>query len=99
MHSVSSNAVANLFSANIDNTKFTLTTTNQQAQYTGLLYCVIQQNTTNNVIIYEDDAELLVDDRGGEYSYNHSFTVLIRKGHRYKYNIGTMAKSNFIPFF
>ena len=72
MHSVTSNAVAKLFSANIDNTKFTLTTTNQQAQYTGLLYCVIQQNTTNNVIIYEDDAELLVDDRGGEYSYNHS---------------------------
>ena len=90
--------LSKIFGNPIDNTKFSLSTTNTTAQYTGLLYVTISLDTTNSVVIYEDDAELILDDRGSENRIHHPFTVLIRKGHSYKYNLGTLTKSNFIPF-
>lgn len=103
MQSVTSNAVAELFSANIDNTKFTITTANITAQYTGIAYLTLRLFTSNNVFIYEDDVPILVDDRGSSASYNHQFTFLVRKGHNYRYgdtagDISTINYFSFIPF-
>ena len=98
LHAVSSNAVANIFGASIDNTKFSISTTNTLANYTGIAYINISRQSTDAVVIYEDDKQLLEDDRGSTASYYHPFTVLIRKGHNYKYNAGTLDLLKFIPF-
>ena len=103
LHAVSSNAVADIFSANIDNTKFALSTTANvevTAQYTGLLYVVIRQENTNRSAIFENGTELIADDNYSEGSYYRTFTVLIRKGRKYKWmgNSGIMYLQNFIPF-
>ena len=103
LHAVTSNAVADIFSANIDNTKFALSTTANvevTAQYTGLLYVVIKQENTNRSAIFENGTELIADDNYSEGSYYRTFTVLIRKGRKYKWmgNSGIMYFQNFIPF-
>lgn len=99
LHAVTSNAVAEMMSKNnIDNTKFAIDTSNVEAQCTGILYLVISLASTSSVVIYEDDDILLMDDRGSSASTYHPFTILIRKGHNYKYGGGTIYKANFIPF-
>lgn len=103
MHAVTSNAVADIFSANIDNTKFALSTTSNvevTAQYTGLLYVVISQSNTGGSTIVEDGTVLIADDNYADGSNYRNFTVLIRKGRKYKWvgNGGKVSIQNFIPF-
>ena len=103
LHAVSSNAVANIFSADIDNTKFALSTTASvevTAQYTGLLYVVIRQQNTSGSSIFENGTELITNDNYSNGSYYRTFTVLIRKGRKYKWagNSGVVYLQNFIPF-
>jgi hypothetical protein len=103
MHAVTSNAVADIFSADIDNTKFALSTTANvevTAQYTGLLYVVIRQDNTSGSTIYENETGLVVNDNYSEGSYYRTFTILIRKGRKYKWagNSGSIYFQRFIPF-
>lgn len=103
LHAVTSNAVADIFSADIDNTKFALSTTEKvevTAQYTGLLYVTIRQQNTSGSSIFENGTELISNDNYSDGSYYRNFTVLIRKGKKYKWvgNSGTLYMQKFIPF-
>lgn len=103
LHAVTSNAVADIFSADIDNTKFALSTTEKvevTAQYTGLLYVVIKQQNTSSSSIFENGTKLINNDNYSNDSYYRTFTVLIRKGRKYKWegNSGVIYLQNFIPF-
>lgn len=103
MHAVTSNAVADIFSADIDNTKFALSTTANvevTARYTGILYVTIEQSNTSGSSIVENGTELISDDNYAVNSYYRNFTVLIRKGRKYKWTgtSGTVHSQKFIPF-
>lgn len=106
MHAVTSNAVAGIFGNAIDNTKFALSTTggtNVTAQCTGLLYVQFEKADASTTMIYEDDTVLFGSDLYiSGLAYYISFTILIRKGHQYKWlqaGVNSIRVQNFIPFF
>ena len=103
MHSVSSNAVADIFSADVDNTKFAFNTnsnTEVTAQCTGICYIIFNQQNTSATDILENDNLLIMNDHYANNSWYRSFTVLIRKGRKYKWrgSGGSIQLQTFIPF-
>lgn len=104
MQSVSSNAVAGMFSKPLDNTKFAFSTTEGApvtAQYTGICYITFDQQNNGATYIWEDGVFLLASDN---YTPNvawwRCFTILIRKGHQYSWTgtNGTIRGQTFLPF-
>lgn len=82
LHAVTSNAVAEMFSAPLSN-DFEISFSNQTANYTGILYVTIVKQNTSTVTIKEDNNNILGTDLGVTDSKVSSFTILIRKGHQY----------------
>ena len=109
MHSVTSNAVAeaiaNIFSANIDNSKFSMPAINQEAvtaDYTGFYYMTVQSSNTATVTIWEDDNKICNSDLYTSSGFVKQFVVLVRKGRKYKWSAGSGTHSiqfqYFVPF-
>ena len=92
-----------IFDNTIDNTKFAMSTTANEevtANYTGLLYLMLKKNSSATTAIFEDDTRILQDDIYSASSIYPSLTILIRKGHRYKWSgESEIYGQNFIPFF
>lgn len=82
MHAVTSNAVAEMFSAPLSN-DFEISFSNQTANYTGILYVTIVKQNTTTVEIKEDNNRILGTDLGVTDAKVSCFTILIRKGHQY----------------
>lgn len=82
LHAVTSNAVAEMFSAPLSD-DFEISFSNQTANCTGILYVNIIKQNTSSVIIKEDNTSILGTDLGTTGSKVSSFTVFIRKGHQY----------------
>lgn len=82
LHAVTSNAVAEMFSAPLSD-DFEISFSNQTADYTGILYVGIVKQNTATITINEDNTSILGSDLGITDSKVSSFTVLIRKGHQY----------------
>ena len=83
MHSVTSNAVAEMF-LNSLSSEFTISTSDKMANVTGILYVAIAKSNTSTVVIQEDNTSLFGSDLCSGGSVVSSFTVLIRKGHQYR---------------
>ena len=108
LHAVTSDAVARYVKGVIadavkDNTKFALgaVNVNVKANYSGILYAIFSKSSTNGASIYEDDVEIWRSDIGGTtFAYSNA-TILIRKGHNYKWSGANVSAitSNFIPLF
>ena len=83
MHSVTSNAVAEMFFNSLSD-DFTISMTNKTANVTGILYVAIFKSDTSTTTLQEDNVFLLGSDMYTGNSAVSSFTVLIRKGHSYR---------------
>lgn len=99
------NLISKVFGNPIDNTKFALSTTggtNVTAQCTGLLYVQFEKADASTTMIFEDDTTLFGSDLYiSGVAYYISFTILIRKGHQYKWlqaGVNSIRVQNFIPF-
>lgn len=97
--------VSKVFENPIDNTKFALSATggtNVTAQCTGLLYVQFAKTDASTTVVFEDDTALIGSDLYiSGVAYYISFTILIRKGHQYKWlqaGVNTIQNQNFIPF-
>lgn len=82
LHAVTSNAVAEMFSAPLSD-DFEISFSNQTANCTGILYVNIVKQNTSTVTIKEDNTSILGTDLGTTDSKVSGFTVFIRKGHQY----------------
>ena len=103
METVTSNAVAEMFSKPLDNTKFEFSATEGSAvtaQCTGICYITFAQQNGSATYIWEDGVNLLANDN---YTPNvawwRCFTILIRKGHQYSWTgpNGSIQNQKFLP--
>jgi hypothetical protein len=103
MHSVTSNAVAEMFNNAIDNTKFAMSNnanTEVTANYTGILYLNVTQTNAATTAVFENGTRILQCDMYTGTSYYNCFTILIRKGYKYSWSgQNTIHSQSFIPFF
>ena len=88
--------------ANIDNTKFALSTnqnTQVTASYSGILYVNFQFLGTATTAIFEDGNRMSATDMYTPNCYLNNFTILIRRGHKYHW-VGSaqLWEQQFLPF-
>ena len=100
MHSVTSNAVAEMFFNSLSD-DFTISMTNKTANVTGILYVAIFKSDTSTTTLQEDNVFLLGSDMYTGNSAVSSFTVLIRKGHNYRLNgnVNSIYFQKFVKLF